>query len=108
MNRREFIDLLMRSSAAMSAAGLGLGLTSRAWSKSAAELYQIPSYGSARLLHITDTHAQLQPVYFREPNVNLGLGSAFNCWPHKVGKNLLNELGGLDPLHSHALTYLNF
>ena len=108
MNRREFIDLLMRSSAAMSAAGLGLGLTSRAWSKSAAELYQIPSYGSARLLQITDTHAQLQPVYFREPNVNLGLGSAFNRWPHKVGKNLLNELGGLDPLHSHALTYLNF
>ena len=108
MNRREFIDLLMRSSAAMSAAGLGLGLTARAWSKSAAELYQVPSYGSARLLHITDTHAQLKPVYFREPNVNLGLGSAFNRWPHKVGKNLLNELGGLDPLQSHALTYLNF
>ena len=42
MNRREFIDLLMRSSAAMSAAGLGLGLTARAWSKSAAELYQVP------------------------------------------------------------------
>ena len=40
--------------------------------------------------------------------MNLGLGSAFNRWPHKVGKNLLNELGGLDPLQSHALTYLNF
>src|SRR5210317_247195 len=108
MNRREFLDLLMRSSAALGAAGMGLGMTSRAWASSASDLYKLPSFGSARLLHITDTHAQLNPIYFREPNVNLGLASAYGKLPHRVGKNLLSELGSLSPLESHAFTYLNF
>jgi len=108
MNRREFLDLLMRSSAALGAAGMGLGMTSRAWASSASDLYKLPSFGSARLLHITDTHAQLNPIYFREPNVNLGLASAFGKLTHRVGKNLLSELGSLSPLESHAFTYLNF
>src|SRR5210317_2215952 len=108
MNRREFLDLLMRSSAALGAAGMGLGMTSRAWASSASDLYKLPSFGSARLLHITDTHAQLNPIYFREPNVNLGFGGTYGRWPHKVGKSLLAELGDTSAIQSHALTYLNF
>ena len=38
------------------------------------ELYDIGKFGNARVLHMTDTHAQLSPVYFREPSVNLGIG----------------------------------
>jgi sulfur-oxidizing protein SoxB len=61
------------------------------------------------LLHITDTHAQLNPVYFREPNVNLGLGDAFGRAPHVVGHAFLKHFG-IEPggIEAHAFTYLNF
>ena len=48
--------------------------------------------GTARILHITDVHGQLKPVYFREPNVNLGVGDAFGRPPHIVGKKLLDAM----------------
>jgi sulfur-oxidizing protein SoxB len=65
--------------------------------------------GSARILHITDVHGQLKPVYFREPNVNLGVGDAFGRPPHLVGKKLLeaNALSDNTP-ESYAYTYLGF
>lgn len=108
MNRREFLDLLMRSSAAFSMAGVGLSASAKTWSNSASSLYDVPVFGSARLLHITDTHAQLNPIYFREPNVNLGFGTTYGRWPHKVGKSLLSELSDASAIQAHALTYLNF
>ena len=65
--------------------------------------------GSARLLHITDVHGQLNPVYFREPNVNLGVGDAYGRPPHLVGKKLLDAMG-IKPAtpESYAYTYLDF
>jgi sulfur-oxidizing protein SoxB len=71
--------------------------------------YDLPMQGSARILHITDVHGQLKPVYFREPNVNLGVGDAFGRPPHLVGKKLLeaNELS-VDTPESYAYTYLDF
>jgi sulfur-oxidizing protein SoxB len=71
--------------------------------------YDMPMQGTARILHITDVHGQLKPVYFREPNVNLGVGDAFGRPPHLVGKKLLeaNDLSA-DTLESYAYTYLNF
>ncbi len=68
----------------------------------------MPLSGSARLLHITDTHAQLLPIYFREPSVNLGMGPANGKLPHRVGKNLLQMLPETDALQTHAFTYLDF
>lgn len=76
--------------------------------KNASGLYELSKFGQARILHITDTHAQLMPVYFREPSVNLGLGSAKGKVPHRVGKNLLSELAEVNPMLSHAYTYLDF
>jgi hypothetical protein len=38
-------------------------------------VYDVERFGNARILHMTDTHAQLRPVYFREPSVNLGVGT---------------------------------
>ena len=49
------------------------------------DLYDVGRFGNVRLLHITDTHAQLQPVYFREPSVNLGVGDMRGKPPHLVG-----------------------
>jgi sulfur-oxidizing protein SoxB len=60
-------------------------------------------------MHFTDCHAQLLPVYFREPNVNLGLGDAFNRPPHLVGDALL-EHASIEPgsEFAHAVSYLDF
>jgi sulfur-oxidizing protein SoxB len=57
---------------------------------------------------MTDSHAQLLPIHFREPNVNLGIGAAEGKLPHRVGKNLLSVLGDVSPRMAHAFTYLDF
>lgn len=103
MDRREFLTLLGKAGIAASLSGC----TSLA-GNNASSMYRVPAYGSARLLHITDTHAQLQPIYFREPHVNLGVGPATGKLPHRVGRNLLSELPAMDPRQVHAFTYLDF
>ncbi|MCL4108336.1 UNVERIFIED_CONTAM: hypothetical protein GTU68_065364 [Idotea baltica] len=71
--------------------------------------YSIPKKGQARILHTTDVHGQLLPVYFREPNVNLGVGDAFGRPPHIVGKGLLEKMNlPLDGPEAYAYTYLDF
>jgi len=73
------------------------------------EFYSIPMKGNARILHITDVHGQLNPVYFREPNVNLGVGDAYGRPPHVVGKKLLKKMGLKENSpEAYAYTYLNF
>jgi sulfur-oxidizing protein SoxB len=52
---------------------------------------------------MTDSHAQLNPIYFREPNVNIGLGEAFGKAPHLVGRNLLKHFGEVDPAASRRM-----
>ena len=102
MNRREFLDVLLKASVT---AGIG-GCAPLASSPEA--FYRYDTASDARLLHITDTHAQLNPIYFREPNINLGLGSARGQWPHLVGNNLLRAFPTSDSRLRHALTYLDF
>jgi S-sulfosulfanyl-L-cysteine sulfohydrolase len=91
-------------------AGMGLGRYADADAATASDgLYDIPKFGNVHFLHMTDCHAQLKPVYFREPNVNLGLGSMKGQLPHLVGEHLL-KTAGVRPgtAEAHALTYLNF
>jgi len=104
MSRRECVQVL----AAASAAGLSLGANlSRA--QSAANLYDFPKFGNVHLMHFTDCHAQLKPIYFREPNVNLGFGGQFAKAPHLVGDALLKHYG-IKPgsREAHAFSYLDF
>ena len=104
MNRREFLQML----AVASAGGMVLSTPAQA-ARAAEALYEVPSFGNVHLLHFTDCHAQLKPIYFREPNVNLGLGSQFGKPPHLVGEALLKHFR-LQP-HSrdaHAFTHLDF
>jgi len=104
LSRREFLQVM----ALASAAGLipRAGLASR---KAPSDLYEIPKSGNVRLLHITDSHAQLLPIYFREPNVNLGIGAAYGKAPHIVGNELLKHFNlPVDGIESHAYTYLDF
>ena len=91
-------------------AGLGMGTYADADAATASNgLYDIPKFGNVHFLHMTDCHAQLKPIYFREPNVNLGFGSMKDQLPHLVGDYLL-KTANVRPgtAQAHALTYLNF
>jgi len=103
VNRREFLELLLQGAVASGFAGYSGSLAA-----STGRLYEFSPFGQARLLHMTDSHAQLLPIHFREPNVNLGIGAARGQLPHRVGKNLLQSLGDVTPRMAHALTYLDF
>jgi len=85
LNRREFIQLLSLAAAA------GLPLTGRSSSSDPAQIYDCPPFGNVSLLHFTDCHAQLLPLYFREPSANIGLGDAFGRVPHRVGSYFLDH-----------------
>ncbi len=72
-------------------------------------LYDLPMRGNVRILHTTDIHAQLLPVYFREPNVNLGIGEAKGRLPHLVGEALLDRAGfSKQSIEAYAYTSLDF
>ena len=106
LTKREFLQVL----SAASAAGMGLGHFANASAQTAAEgLYDIPKFGNVSFLHITDCHAQLKPIYFREPSVNLGIAEMNGKLPHLVGEHLL-KAAGVKPgtAEAHALTYLDF
>src|SRR4051812_966485 len=83
----------------------GLPRTGRA----ADGIYDVPRFGNARILHMTDTHAQLKPVYFREPSVNLGIGVMQGRPPHLVGRAFLDRFGiRADSADAYAFTCLDF
>lgn len=105
MSRREFLHVL----AAASAAGLVLDSREVLAGKLPASFYDMPPAGNVSFLHITDVHAQLLPVWFREPNVNLGVGSMAGKVPHLVGERFLKHYG-IKPgtADAHAFTYLDF
>jgi sulfur-oxidizing protein SoxB len=72
-------------------------------------IYDLERFGNARILHLTDTHAQLLPVYFREPSVNLGIGAMRGKPPHLVGRAFLDRFGiNPDSADAYAFTCLNF
>src|SRR5699024_6645584 len=71
--------------------------------------YQTPLDGNVRLLHLTDTHAQLLPVHYREPSVNIGVGPMRGRAPHLVGEHFLKHFGvSAGSRQAYALTYLDF
>src|SRR5687767_16040633 len=94
LSRREFTQVL----AMAGAAGFALGRWADADAAQAgAALYDTPppfkGLGAVSLLHMTDCHAQLKAVHFREPSVNLGVAHMQGRWPHRVGEHLLREAG---------------
>ncbi|MCL4725486.1 MAG: thiosulfohydrolase SoxB, partial [Rhodocyclaceae bacterium] len=105
MNRREFLQIL----AAASAAGFALDSRELLAAAGGGRLYDLPRFGNVHFLHFTDCHAQLLPIHFREPSVNLGVGAAAGKPPHLVGEPLLKAFG-IRPksLEAHAFTCLDF
>jgi S-sulfosulfanyl-L-cysteine sulfohydrolase len=106
MNRREFLEGV----AVAAAAGLPVGSRAALDLSAGASFYDgIGRFGNVSLLHFTDCHAQLLPLHFREPSVNLGLGAARGRPPHLVGEHLLRHFGiAPGTRDAHAFTYLDF
>jgi sulfur-oxidizing protein SoxB len=105
MSRREFLQVL----AAASAGGFALHSEFAQAATAAAHMYETPKFGNVSLLHMTDCHAQLLPIYFREPDLNLGLGTMRGQVPHLVGEHLLKQFG-IPPNtpEAYAFTCLDF
>ncbi|MDR9428351.1 MAG: thiosulfohydrolase SoxB [Salibaculum sp.] len=110
ISRRDFLQASMAASALVGASGFGN------WSRLAAQqaltqdqLLQFDTFGNVSLIHITDIHAQLKPIYFREPEVNIGVGDNRGVVPHVTGADFRRLYGIEDGSPSHyALTYNDF
>jgi len=116
ISRREFMQVLATASAVgIYLPGLQAGAAEQNPQagikpfKAPGNLYEVPTFGNASVMHITDTHALLEPVYFREPNINIGVGSMKGHPPHLVGEHFLKYYG-VTPhtAKAYAYTYLDF
>ena len=104
MRRREFHKLLGLGAAA----GLSLPSLLRSQPQNG-DAYHLPRFGNVHLMHMTDVHAQLLPVHYREPSVNIGVHDARNRPPHLVGEALLNHFGiAPGSQAAHALSHLDY
>jgi sulfur-oxidizing protein SoxB len=102
IRRRDFLKLT-------SAAALTPALSLAARGADTPGVYDLERFGNARILHMTDTHAQLRPAYFREPSVNLGIGAMQGKPPHLVGRAFLDRFGiKPDSADAYAFTFLDF
>jgi sulfur-oxidizing protein SoxB len=102
IRRRDFLTFA-------SAAALVGGLPRIGRAADTASVYDLERFGNARILHMTDTHAQLLPVYFREPSVNLGIGAMHGRPPHLVGRPFLDRFAiKPDSADAYAFTCLDF
>ena len=102
IRRREFLTLA-------GAAAVSGSLPRLARGAETSSVYDLERFGNARILHLTDTHAQLKPVYFREPGVNLGVGAMAGQPPHLVGRAFLDRFGiRPDSADAYAFTCVEF
>ena len=110
ISRRDFMQVAMASSAIVGLSGFGN------WSRLAAQqaltqdqLLEFDTSGNVTLIHITDIHAQLKPVWFREPEINLGVGIAEGQPPHLTGADFLKRYNiETGSPADYALTYNDF
>ena len=110
ISRRDFLQVSMAASAMLGASGFGN------WSKLAAQqaltqdqLLEFDTFGNVSLIHVTDIHAQLKPIYFREPEVNIGVGENRGAVPHVTGADFRKLYGIADGSPSaYALSYNDF
>lgn len=90
-DRRGFLQIMM-AAAALCAPG-SVGRAAAAQKISQKDLLRFEPLGRITLLHFSDIHGQLMPVYFREPSINIGVGSVRGLPPHVTGRKLLDLYG---------------
>ncbi len=110
ISRRDFLQATVAASAIVGGSGVG------AWAQIAArqqltqdQLLDFDTFGNVTLIHVTDIHGQLKPVWFREPEINLGVGEVKGLPPHVTGQDFL-KLYNIEPgtPEAYALTYNDF
>ncbi|MFD1509919.1 thiosulfohydrolase SoxB [Lacimonas salitolerans] len=110
ISRRDFLQVSMAASALVGASGFGnWGRLAAQQSLTQDQLLQFDTFGNVSLIHVTDIHAQMKPIYFREPEMNIGVGPNKGDVPHVTGADF-RKLYGIDdgsPSH-YALTYNDF
>ncbi|MEL7463323.1 MAG: thiosulfohydrolase SoxB [Pseudomonadota bacterium] len=102
ISRRDFLQTGMAASAILGASGFG------EWARLAAQqaltqdqLMEFDTFGNVSLIHVTDIHAQLKPIYFREPSINIGVGENRGHVPHITGADFRKLYGVADGSPSH-------
>ncbi|OIQ33476.1 MAG: thiosulfohydrolase SoxB [Alphaproteobacteria bacterium MedPE-SWcel] len=102
ISRRDFLQVGMAASAILGGSGFGN------WSRLAAQqalsqdqLLEFETFGNVSLIHITDIHGQLKPIYFREPSINIGVGGNTGAVPHVTGAAFRALYGIEDGSPSH-------
>ena len=111
ITRRDVLQYMLNSAAVLTAAGLGAN-PRRALAQQQLtqdDLLRFDAKGQVTLLHFTDAHGQLAPVYFRPPDTNIGVGAYAGIPPHLVGEEFLAHFGieRGSPL-AYAHTYLDY
>ncbi len=110
ISRRDFLQATVAASAIYGASGVGN------WAKLAAQqaltqddLLKFDTFGNVTLIHVTDIHAQMVPIWFREPEINIGVGEAKGKPPHVTGEDFL-RMFNIKPgtPEAYALTYVDF
>jgi sulfur-oxidizing protein SoxB len=110
ISRRDFLQTSMAAAALYGGSGFGN------WARLAAQqaltqdqLLDFDTFGNVSLIHVTDIHAQLKPIYFREPSVNIGVGGNKGAVPHVTGADF-RKLYGIDDgsPSAYALTHDDF
>ena len=103
ISRRDFLQASVAASAIFSAYGVSnLSRAAAQQSMTQEQLLDFNTTGNVTIIHITDLHAQLMPTYFREPEVNLGVGGALGLPPHLTGRGLPQDVQH-DPRHARGL-----
>lgn len=96
ISRRDFLQTSMAAAALYGTSGFGnWGRLTAQQALTQDKLLEFDTFGNVSLIHITDIHAQLKPIYFREPSVNIGVGNNKGAVPHVTGADF-RKLYGID------------
>ncbi|ANP35439.1 5'-nucleotidase [Phaeobacter gallaeciensis] len=110
ISRRDFLQVSMAASALVGASGFGnWGRLAAQQSLTQDQLLEFDTFGNISIIHVTDIHAQLKPIYFREPSINLGVGANKGQVPHITGADFRKAYGiAVGSPSAYALTYDDF
>jgi len=110
ISRRDFLQTSMAAAALYGGSGFGnWGRLAAQQSLTQSKLLEFDTYGNVSLIHVTDIHAQLKPIFFREPEINIGVGDNRGQVPHVTGSDF-RKLYGIDDgsASAYALSYNDF
>ena len=110
ISRRDFLQTSMAAAALYGGSGFGnWGRLAAQQSLTQRKLLEFDTFGNVSLIHVTDIHAQLKPIYFREPEINIGVGASRGQVPHVTGADF-RKLYGIDDgsASAYALSHNDF